>query len=207
MNRETKIGMLTGLAVIVLVGVLLSQYFEHDNNARDAAVMSDVGSSYRMAMQHPAAVPSPAPVAQGQVVALAPVDSVPPVAFAAQGDGLIHGPMVMAPATPQAAPADAPAAPVTGDASLTGSAPANDIETVKYVAQGDPLHPAPASLTGAAAAPVAPASQQYTIAKGDSLTTISKKFYHSATKADFARIIAANSGSLKDEKTPLVAGK
>jgi nucleoid-associated protein YgaU len=45
------------------------------------------------------------------------------------------------------------------------------------------------------------------ISPRDTLTIIAKKFYKSATKADLARIVAANKGMLKDETTPLVVGK
>lgn len=47
MNRETKIGLLTGLFVIILVGVLLSEYLGGADHAPKQAVLTDVGAEYR----------------------------------------------------------------------------------------------------------------------------------------------------------------
>lgn len=47
MNRETKIGLLTGLFVIILVGVLLSEYLGGADRAPKQAVLTDVGAEYR----------------------------------------------------------------------------------------------------------------------------------------------------------------
>jgi nucleoid-associated protein YgaU len=52
----------------------------------------------------------------------------------------------------------------------------------------------------------APRGTPYVVARGDTLTRISRHFYGSATHANMERIIAANS-RLKDIKTPLMAGE
>jgi len=59
----------------------------------------------------------------------------------------------------------------------------------------------------AGVAPTAPAGKTYTIAAGDTLAKISRKFYNSAKNADIQRIVAANKGVLKDATTMLVVGK
>src|SRR6478672_10920006 len=101
MTKEAKIGMLTGLGVIVLIGVLLSEYLGDKNPGGGGTAVVNVptgrmaplpvGAAYREQVTSPIGVPAMAPA--GQVVQLAgggeistPVshDAMPPVMVAAE---------------------------------------------------------------------------------------------------------------------------
>jgi LysM repeat protein len=211
MTREAKIGMLTGLGVIVLIGVLLSSYLG-DKPGTPGAVASSgngptgqmadlgIGESYRQQVMQPVGVPAMA--SQGvRTVTLpgggeiaSPVDgsdrSMPPAAFAVESSQV---PVPVAAVKPvPAGPAVASVAADRGDdpptISLAQSA------TVQVKATEAPKPTSPTEVT-------------YIVASGDSLGKIAKKFYNSSKTSDVQRIVAANPGSLKDASTMLVVGK
>src|SRR4051794_19465145 len=115
MNKEAKIGMLTGLGVIVLLGVLLSEYLGDKNTAGGAVVdvatggMAPLpgGAGDREPGASPIGVPAMAPA--GQVVQLAGGGEIstpmshdtmmPPVMVAAEITE-VGGPVAIGPVTP-----------------------------------------------------------------------------------------------------------
>ena len=232
MTRETKIGLLTGLGVIILIGVLLSQYLGGPDTAPRAASLSALGDSFRQRQLQPAGVdPAVRPV-EGTLLAgvgpgmpgtassaVDPLIARLPTRDGAAGNlpvdtALAAGPsvppLIADPVSPQ------PAGPVViGPAGNAGMPPVqlgqgsdgNGLERAIYVPAdsskpGDTTH-------GPLAGPVnnVPTGTFYSIAKGDTLTRIAKRFYKSATPANIARIVAANPAQLKDTKTQLVVGK
>ncbi len=215
MTRETKIGLLTGLGVIVLIGVLLSEYL--GGGARptveEQAAMADKGASYRAAAVTPVGVPTvdargiPAPGMEGggetNYTVIAGQERPAPT------NDRSSGPVVGQPVVPQpmarmpdavAAGRGSPGGPTT---DLTDPVTGRPLESAVYVAVDPSREGTPALRTAAGL----PSGEMYAIVPGDNLTKIARKFYKSAGKADIQRIIAANPSLLKDEKTPLIVGK
>lgn len=228
MNRETKIGLLTGLGVIILIGVLLSQYLGGPDTSPRSANLTSLGDTYRQHQLQPVAA-DPAIKPEGTM--LAGVDNsglgratpnaggadpliarlptrdgpatVPPTA----NNPITMPPLISEPVAPQpmgpvvAAPNSDPTAipPV----QINPGAGNNGLARAIYV-PADPNTPAPVVPADPLAA--MPTGTFYTVAKGDSLSAIAQRFYKSASKANFSRIVAANPKVLKNEKTGLQVG-
>lgn len=230
MTRETKIGLLTGLGVIILIGVLLSQYLGGPETAPRVANLSSLGDTYRQRQLQPVAVDPAVKPAEGTLLAgvdsgtagtaVDPLIARLPTREGALGAAPADNPMVASPTLPPliAEPVSPqPAGPlVTGPAAGNAGLPpvqlgqvaaGNGLERAIYV-PADPSNPG-AATPGPVAGPVGnvPTGTFYTVAKGDTLTAIAKRFYKSATKANFDRIVAANPAQLKDTRTQLVVGK
>jgi len=234
MTREAKIGMLTGLGVIILIGVLLSEYL--GGGARPG--MSPTGrmsplpmaAAYRQEVMQPTGVPG---LAQSDAVttggtgtggqALAngtPSMPAAPIAYASTdttGAPRMDAPLNNAPALNQPVAA-VPAGNIQTDApspALQGSVPTvqlpdNGMQAVYMPGQGvSPNTGASVVLDGTvgASAPAKVAGQEYVIVPGDNLAKIAKKFYKSAKSNDIERIVAANPAMLKTSKSTLIAGK
>ncbi len=206
MTREAKIGMLTGLGVIVLIGVLLSEYLGDKNTAPATAAGATgqmaplpVGSDYRHQLMSPIGVPTPAGGGQrtqlaggGEVVSTIATSNsggLPPAMLAV--DTTISGPRMSDPVSPVAA------GPSLMDPRSDGGPPILTLSDTVQVKATD------ASVRGASAVPVT----TYTIVAGDTLAKIARKYYTSAKPADVQRIVAANPAILKDATTMLVVGK
>jgi nucleoid-associated protein YgaU len=163
MTREAKIGMLTGLGVIVLIGVLLSEYLgpgTHGTGMTATGRMATLpmGAAYRQEIMQPVGVPSlvrndgAAEAPGAGAVAAAPTAA--PVAFAAtDGSGAprMDAPVSAAPALNQPV-TPVPAGTIQMDAAGTGmrssmptmQLPATAVQTVYVAGQ-------PASTPGGAA--------------------------------------------------------
>ena len=241
MTREAKIGMLTGLGVIVLIGVLLSEYLGGGPHGGGAMGMGatgrmsalPMGAAYRQEIMQPVGVPSlvrtdGASVAPGAgaatpaVSAVVPAGSTGQTAFGATdvGGARLDAPVASGPAIQQAVTA-VPAGTVAMDVPAqqpvipTMQMPAG-VQTVYVAGQQPVVGQVRGTMTvdgpvtpvaEAQQAPAKPAGQEYVIAAGDNLAKIAKKFYKSSKNSDIARIVAANPGMLKDEKSMLLAGK
>jgi LysM repeat protein len=232
MTREAKIGMLTGLFVIVLIGVLLSEYISGNPAANNRmAALPQFGDSYRRQALDPVGVPG---------AARADTAGILPKAYATDREGnrlaastpgmpvLVSDPGMAGSAAPAPAPLQpvqpVPAGPVMLEAGKPSIPVIETVDGAKgqpaiYVAVGD-TPPAVGGLVGPGAALVvdksgtvkavakaAPKGEEYTIVKGDTLQKIAKKVYKSSGKEDLHRIIAANPASLKDESSTLMIGK
>jgi len=190
MNKETKIGMLVGLCVIVLIGVLLSEYLGNGTSGQRMADLDKYkGPQYRDNMTRDVGTTSVKGIQPGTgdpVVARAD-ESDMPVAFA---DGS-QGPLTRQPVTPQGVgPVPADPRQDGGQPVLMGDLP-NDGVSTPQVAQGGTQI----------------VIKQYVIQKNDTVRLLAKKFYNSADAPELAGIVAANPGTLKDANTALVAGK
>ncbi|HUO09239.1 MAG TPA: LysM peptidoglycan-binding domain-containing protein [Phycisphaerae bacterium] len=169
MTREAKIGMLTGLGVIVLIGVLLSEYLGPGTHGPGAGGMAatgrmatlPMGAAYRQEIMQPVGVPSlvradgatQAPGA-GAIVSAAPAAPMAYAAMDASGAPRMDAPVSAAPALNQ------PVTPVpAGTIQMDGTAlpasvptmqmPATAVQTVYVPGQtaGTPVGAAPATGT------------------------------------------------------------
>jgi LysM repeat protein len=214
--------MLTGLGVIVLIGVLLSEYLGERNTGPTVAAGATgnmaplpVGAGYREQMLTPVGVPTMTPagggartqLAGGVELASGVGDGAPLTMIAAETTGAAGGgaagPSVYGPAMPIAA------GPTLMDRRSEGGPPLITLsETV-------PVRAAAGTLTGAVTVPGmaagagavrTPAAVQttYTVAAGDTLAKIARKYYNSSKNSDVQRIVAANPKVLKDATSTLM---
>ncbi len=207
MTREAKIGMLTGLGVIVMIGVLLSNYLGDSKTGASGSAsasgatgrMADmgVGETYRQQVMQPVGVPSSASAGPrtmqypgGSEIAT-PIDgsdrAAPPAAFAIEGQQQVRS---------------TPVVPVPAGAAMDSTSARLDGPPIISLAETTPV-----KVMGTAPRLAAPAPASYTVAPGDSLGKIAKKFYNSSKSSDIQRIVAANPTTLKDASTMLVVGK
>lgn len=235
MTREAKIGMLTGLGVIVLIGVLLSEYLGDARSmsgplasalvgtgvpptASATGRMAElpVGAQYRQQVLEPIGVP-------GMARADAPLTGM-------QSPGAPAGMMVNVPPAFAREPAISQVELPLADAGPTISAPVapiamgrSPVEERRGPGSGPPTISVQESraVTAVAMMEAAPLPQQtatprpaspvpgrtYVIAAGDSLAKIAKKFYASSKLSDVNRIVAANPVILKNAESTLHVGK
>jgi LysM repeat protein len=216
MSRETKIGMLTGLLVIVLIGVLLSEYLGNSGpEGKGKVAAMNTGDGARKSIREPVMAPGQEREPIINAMVSGPNDGQPEVPQSVAGGN--GGTVVTPPAevTDVGHARDVAAGKTSVD--LTGKMPDGTnlatyvtpeeekraLEMQKLAGVGAPG----GNLATVPLPPPTTKTEVYVVAKGDTLTTIAKKYYKSATKAEFAKIVAANPGVLKDDKTPLVVGK
>ena len=161
MTREAKIGMLTGLGVIVLIGVLLSEYLGGGPHGMGTGSMMatgrmaslPMGAAYRQEIMQPVGVPSlvradGASVAPGAGVTTPSVSAAsmaPPVAYGATDVGgaprmdtpLAAGPAINQPVT--AVPAGAVQMNVQQGSIPTMQMPVTGVQTVYVAGQAQPV--------------------------------------------------------------------
>ncbi len=207
MNRETKIGLLTGLFVIILVGVLLSEYLGGADRAPKQAVLVDVGADYRNRTL--TAIGAPEVDRQtGQILNTA----------GGREDQL---PMASA-----ATPGSIAVMPMSTDAELIRQREEQERLTVQAQqlrqqqlaaadkGRGNILTPADPSVTfvagekgGVIQVPAKSGPTTHVIAKGDTLGKIAYQYFGSSKSSFVAKIVAANPDMLKDAKSNLIIGK
>lgn len=216
MTRETKIGLLVGLAFIIVIGILFSDYLS-SNNEPGAAPLKVAGDMLRSGLGEPGnddvapVLRAPAAITPSQPVVInAELNhhsaAQPPVRFVQ--------PSLTDPAAPQGA-------------AITPSAPLNQpltiAERLRQAAeqQGEQLVPAntPPAANDANPPAAAQANGQKTAATGakttartyqaepgDTLGLIAQKAYGSGCKANREAIVAANP-SLAQNRDLVVAGR
>jgi nucleoid-associated protein YgaU len=235
-TRETKIGLLTGLGVIILIGVLLSQYLGGPTNSH-AADLSSLGDSYRQRQLNPVAV-DPTVKPEGTMLAgidnsatatpgasaSAPAGIDPAITRLPTRDSIAAVGMPTTPANNPPAPyvsepvsaqpaGSIVAAPQADSPNMPpvqlGPIASNNVERAIYVPADPNSPPAPVATPTPVPNPAGdvPTGTFYTVAKGDTLNVIAKRFYKSASKSNRLKIIAANPTLLKDEKSTLQIGK
>ena len=219
MTRETKIGLLVGLAFIIVIGILLSDHLTSSTEPIQAA-LGGAGNSAREALGSPGANSASAPI----TVVTPVVTPQQPVATQAEVTTptaavqivKIGGPVTAAPQpSPEMANsveeakakatdtvASAPIDPVATPVSTVANPPATtDTELTKVAeAHGEQLvsvndgKPSPGSV------------QAYVAQPGDSLSRIAAKFLGSGSKANRDLIVKANP-SLQANENMIIAGK
>jgi nucleoid-associated protein YgaU len=220
MTRETKIGLLVGLAFIIVIGILLSDHLTSATEPQQAQ-LAQVAGNVRNGVAVPGAANAQPPITQVQPPTnVAPQQQVmtkeeltpkqPPVEIVKIGG-------------PQSPPAPAPQqpAPVVTDAtkSNTNTEPPITVVDATKPSQAKPIDPSknplarvaeafkeeivpvgggdaapksePTKPTIAAAA-LPPGARQYKAAAGDTLSRLASRFLGSDTKANRDAILAVN---------------
>jgi len=175
MTRETRIGLLVGLAFIVMFGLVLSELTGPNDAAQTPPrqLTEAVTEGWSPIIELPV---------EPEIAAAAPQPH-----YAAAGAG-------------QIVPADE--APAVVVSSLVAPRDASPSETVHALLhQPAPAAPAPAGLPApvAAASPGGEAPRVYTVAPGDSLAKIARAVYGPQHEGEYRRIYEANRNVLSDE--------
>ncbi len=189
MTRETKIGLLVGLAFIIVIGILLSDHMTSVNEP-PLAPLQLAGNNVRSGLGQPTS------------------DNAPPVVITPPNVSPSQTVLTRDELNPRSRPV-APQPPITviGQNTTNNNVPARLTETARQVGEeivdpnGQPItDPAPAQPVKTAVA------NTYKAAPGDSLSKIAARFYGTGTRANIALIIAANP-SLKDNPNRIIIGK
>jgi len=176
MTRQTRIGLLVGLAFIILFGLVLGELTETSPPAPAPGAMEDVGSYAHARPVEEIYVP------EGEEISI----DVPWARDEALADALPDardvGDMVLAAGRPEAAPARGVSRPIE-------TARPERIETADPSAEGGP------------AAATVPAPRTHTVRPNDSLIRIARAWYGDRRWRQYKRIYQANRHKLPDEST------
>src|SRR5687768_12180470 len=231
MTRETKIGLLVGLAFIIVIGILLSDHLTSTTEP-PPAVLTRAGDVVRQGVTVPGAVNPPiTPVIPPQqpVVPQNPVPTAqdlapkgPPVGIVQIGPGATPPaaeatnqqaaqPQPPLEATPVVtAPADPQPPVITQTPPQQQFAGPNPLEDVARQFNEELVIPG-SDTTTTTTPPVqntqaSTTTREYKAAEGDTLSKMASKFYGSNTEANRNRIIAANT-SLQKNPDVVVIGR
>src|SRR5688572_8550811 len=235
MTRETKIGLLVGLAFIIVIGILLSDHLTSTTEPPQAR-LTQAGSNVRQGVSVPGgatanppitSVEAPAPVTPQQqiptkedlaprpqpvqIVQIGPSAQQPPVSVG-PAQPLVQAP---APQEPQRVPLENPivpqqppvveTTPVTTDPALTQLAQRIGEEIVELTGPQQPTPPAQQN-TQTTAAPTLAGGKAYKAQEGDTLSKLAGRFMGGNTKANRDAIVKANP-SLTKNPDIVVVGK
>jgi nucleoid-associated protein YgaU len=227
MTRETKIGLLVGLAFIIVIGILLSDHMTSTTQPPQAQ-LAEVAPNVRESVGTPAPA-NPGPAAVTSLTPITPANPVlsqvelrPPTPAAPTAPAVTHvqigGPtapqqqaatpiaihQTESPIVPQAQdqqqqrPAEPPA-PAEPTAAGQDSAADAGTSTLERWANklGEPI--VPVKPTAPAQGPVAVGpTKEYTAQAGDSLSRIASRVMGANTKANRDAIVKANAGLQKN---------
>ncbi len=223
MTRETKIGLLVGLAFIIVIGILLSDHLTAATEQPQAALVQ-AGENVRSAIAVPGGASTP--IAQvhvpQQVAPDAPVVTreemmhKPPQVTVVQVGPANSGQPVTAPRqTQQAANSPAPEQPIAGNTAIDSNAPpeprradASKQSSLEQVANEMQEPVVPVDQKPAAQPPqlAATGQKQYQAQPGDTVSRMAARFLGANTKTNRDLIINANA-SLKDDPDKVIVGK
>ncbi len=198
MNRETKVGLITGLAIIVMVGMLLSSYLNRQASSIKMASLSNLGSTLRHSLLRPVSdqtIPVPNVAPKG-----APVAATTPPANPASGTvtSAGHTPTRQNQSAAVLSMPQYPSAPVvtfpTATSPHLAAVPAAGTMQLQNAVQSQPAN-APGGQT------------TYTVVANDTLTRIAQHFYHDGGPVAIERIIRANPGKLSSVRSMLRIGE
>jgi hypothetical protein len=232
MTRDTKIGLLVGLAFVIVIGILISDQITRSTEPPQAAlggaangVRQAVGSPGTGTETAPVTVVTP-PVTPQQTVATQSelTNPTPAVQFVKIG-----GPVAAGAQTEQQAPVQTPEdgakAQANDGSTASGTAPKNDTprndspqnDTPVVTQVNNPTVPTDTELSKVAEAhgeqlvqvgdtTGTGAAQTYVAQPGDSLSKIAAHFFGSGIKANRDLIVKANP-SLQGNENMIIAGK
>jgi LysM repeat protein len=234
MTRETKIGLLVGLAFIIVIGILLSDHLTQSTEPQPA-VLAVAGNGVRSAT----AVPGVTGAANPPITQVAAPTNVQPANPVPTRDELTpHAPPVQivkvgAPTITTGSANDQqqtnqartevtsssgsdstdsnttdnpPAPPVAeSNSESTGGGVANALQNAAKQ-HGEELVPVGGSSKTTPSTPTQTGTKQYVAVEGDSLSKIAAKVFGSNTKANREAIIAVNPG-LKSDPNKIIVGK
>lgn len=189
MNKETKIGLVTGVTLIVLIGAMLSSYLSGPRDSVGDLAVAGQGWSLRKQISNPVGiaqvpVPQNVPVNPVQAVAAAPVPpaSAPSsVAVSTRYNQVTQ------------LPYGAATTSTSSVASLTPAAAVITAQVVPVVVAQQPLSNTPARVANASDTAQA---ATYTVRPGDTLGKIAWRFYHDSGPVAVRRIVHANASKL-----------
>lgn len=230
MTRETKIGLLVGLAFIIVIGILLSDHLTSTSEPA-MAPLAQAGDSVREGVAMPGGAET-APVAP---VISAPQQITPPQPVLTRQELTAPAPQpvqIVKIGPPAAQNAQQPPVTITGPAAppevvsypqsidpgteVVGADPPPIItrtplpgeNALSQVAQqhGEELVTADGSQPGQARSPAQTVSGEYIAQSGDSLSKMASKLMGSNSKANREAIIAANP-TLRADPNKVIAGR
>ncbi len=200
MNKETKIGLVTGVTLIVLIGAMLSSYLSGPRDSVGDLAVAGQGWSLRNQISNPVGiaqvpVPQNVPVNPIQTAAAAPV---PPAS----------APSSVAVSTPYnqvtQLPYGAATTSTSSVASLTPAAAVITPQVVPVVVPQQPVSKTPARVANASDTAQA---ATYTVRPGDSLGKIAWHFYHDSGPVAVRRIVHANASKLGSAHATIRVGE
>ena len=185
MNKETKIGLVTGVTLIVLIGAMLSSYLSGPRDKVGDLDLAGQGWSLRRQISSPVGialvpVPQNVPVNQLQPAAMAPV---PPAST--QTSVAVSTPYNQVTQLPYGSAATA----TSSVASLTPAAAVITPQVVPVVVAQQPVSNTAASVDNASDTP---RGSTYIVRPGDTLGKIAWHFYHDSGPVAVRRIVDAN---------------
>jgi nucleoid-associated protein YgaU len=198
MNRETKIGLVTGVTLIVLIGAMLSSYLSAPHDKIGDLSISGLGRTLRNQISNPvgiAQVPVPQKASirppQPAVVAAVPSAVVPPAMTAStQYNQVTQLPYGASPNTPRTA---------LVQTAATATAAVMPVVVARQ--------PSVAVAAGTANAAASSQTATYTVRPGDTLGKIAWHFYHDAGPVALRRIVNANRSELSSVKAMIRVGE
>jgi nucleoid-associated protein YgaU len=214
MNRETKIGLVTGVTLIVLIGAMLSSYLSAPHSGVGDLSITGQGWQLRNQISSPVGI-AQVPVPQNQPVAVAPAQ---PAAIQPANSG--------AASTPAAAPVYA-YNQVTqlpyGSSQSSGNAVAAVTPVTNPPVTPVTVTPTPVTREVISIIPAqgvnssTPGNEEshhgaggamvYVVKPGDTLGNIAWHFYHDGGPEAVARIVRANRGKLSSARAMIRVGE
>lgn len=208
MTKETKVGLLVGLALIIVVGILLSDHVANSSR-QPQAILSNVGNNVRdsVAIPQPVAIP---------VVLDNPVGPASPVPTQEElkpqtpvAGNLVVG---IGPGGSVKSLTQTTAAPTVGQTTMPLEA--SEASDQPAAANENVANPSAATPTDAGVTPIAlnepPSSpkalKQYKVQSGDTLGKLAHRFYGTRSHAAIEAILKANP-ELKGDPTRLAIGR
>lgn len=219
MNRETKIGLVTGVALIVLIGAMLSSYLSAPRNNIGDLSLAGQGRQLRHQIRNPVGIaqapvsqnspgaPNPqapaAPVSQPVAPALAQAttqyNQITQLPYGSSNSSGTPAAPVVPEVNPEVIPTVVAQAHIEHQTDYRPEAPMTVNMTaanpVQAVAAADTTTPAPARTA------------TYTVRPGDTLGKIAWHFYHDSGPVAVRRIIIANRARLGSARATLQVGE
>lgn len=183
MTRETKIGLLVGMGVIILIGILISDHLSEAQRQQQAELARPVVEVDRSMAPDPALLSPRDPIAQRPPVSVPPpgLDRTPRDAQPSDPADRTRNPFIQRQHTPAFDTTDItrrepdrtqPAAPV----DVTRN-PDFEVRPERPVRPGDVVR-----IRAEEAGPAGPARRTHQVKEGERLSDIAKKYYGNATK-------------------------
>ena len=192
MNRETKIGLVTGVTLIVLIGAMLSSYLSSPR--RHIGDLSSVGQGRQLRQQ----ISNPVGIAQ-----------VPVVNSPSASKAVTLTTQRLAAYTQPSSPYNQVTQLPYGLSASSNTVNAPNTPTVNPVVIPVAVKPIPAPGPAPATTniPVTASAASYTVRPGDTLDKIAWHFYHDSGPIAVRRIVNANRGTLTSAQAILRVGE
>lgn len=204
MTRETKIGLLVGLAFIIVVAILLTDHTATTTDPQPAA-KADIGDNVRQSVT----TPQPQIPTRADLDAARRPEPVRPPVVQVGPDANTGAPISIAPLVPGVGGgATGALPPVVADRTPRTDGRLNDLVTrhPEELMAVDGAGQSPAASKPAPAAPPIVPPKTYVAEAGDSLSRIAQRQMGGNTKANRDALLKANP-SLQAEGNPVVLGK